>query len=58
MKSQNNFSRTSNPIKGSEKAKSPRTHAAEAAGKEAKKANPQRMDILRRHQLSSRNKDQ
>jgi hypothetical protein len=58
MKAKNDFNRTAKQIDGASEANSPRTHAAEGADQKAKKANPQRMDILRRHALSSRNKDQ
>jgi hypothetical protein len=58
MKAKNTFSRTAKAIDGAEKSKAPRAHAEMPADDKAKKANPQRMDILRRHAISTRNKDQ
>jgi hypothetical protein len=57
MKAKNVYHRLSKSIDGANEAQMPRSHAEEPAGDKTKKANPQRMDILRRHVLSSRNKD-
>jgi hypothetical protein len=57
MKAKLNYTRAAKPIKGAEIAKLPRTHAEMPADDKAIKQNPQRMDILRRHALSSRNQD-
>lgn len=58
MKAKNSFKRTAKSIDGAETAKAPRTHAEMPADDRAKARNPQRMDILRRHAISNRNKDQ
>ena len=57
MKAKNTYSRTAKAVEGASEAVSPRTHAEMPADDKAKARNPQRMDILRRHALSSRNKD-
>ena len=57
MKAKPNYTRAAKKVTGAEKAASPRSHAEEPAGGEAKKQNPQRLDIIRRHMLSSRNND-
>ena len=54
MKANNKFTRVAHPVKGAEVAKMPRTHATNEASEDSKRKNPQRMDILRRHALSSR----
>lgn len=51
----NKFTRKHSKIKGAEVAAKPRTHAAEEATEDVRRQNPQRMDILRRHTLSTRN---
>jgi len=58
MKAKNTYTRTSKAIEGAEAAKVARTHAEMPADDKVKARNPQRMDILRRHALSTRNKDQ
>lgn len=58
MKANNNFKRTAKSVDGASEALSPRSHAEEPAGDKAKARNPQRMDILRRHEISTRKKDQ
>jgi hypothetical protein len=50
----NLFKRAAKSIIGANEAASPRKHAEEPAGDKAKKQNPQRMDIIRRHMLSNR----
>jgi hypothetical protein len=57
MKAKLNFKREAKAVDGAEEAVSPRSHAEELAGDKAKKQNPQRLDIIRRHMLSSRNND-
>jgi len=57
LKAKNTYTRTATLAVGASEAAMPRKHAEEPAGEKAKKANPQRMDILRRHVLSSRNND-
>jgi len=57
MKANNQFTRISKAIEGSEVVKLSRSHATMPADDKVKKANPQRMDILRRHALSTRNND-
>lgn len=54
MKAKPNYTRAAKAIKGAEIAKAPRSHAMMPADDKAKKANPQRMDIMRRHQLTPR----
>jgi len=56
MKAKNTFTRISKAVDGASEALAPRSHALEPADGQAKQKNPQRMDILRRHILSSRNK--
>jgi hypothetical protein len=57
MKTKLNYKREAKKIDGSDEAISPRSHAEEPAGDKAKKQNPQRLDIIRRAMLSSRNND-
>jgi hypothetical protein len=57
MKAKNAYTRAAKAIAGASEAVLPRSHAEEPAGDKAKKTNPQRMDILRRHVLSSRKND-
>jgi hypothetical protein len=48
------YTRIAKPIKGSEIAAKPRTHASESASEDVKRQNPQRQDLLRRHMISNR----
>jgi len=57
MKTKLNFKREAKAVDGADEAVSPRTHAEEPAGDKAQKQNPQRLDIIRRHMLSSRKSD-
>jgi hypothetical protein len=57
MKANNLYKRAAKAIDGADEAVSPRSHAEEPAGDKAKKANPQRMDILRRAAISNRQND-
>jgi hypothetical protein len=57
MKSKHAYKRVSKPIKGSEKAMAARSHALPQADEMGKKANPQRLDLIRRNMLSTRKKD-
>jgi hypothetical protein len=56
MKAKNNYNRSHKPIKGSEKATAPRSHAHPNAESETggNKDRPKRNDIIRRHMLSTR----
>jgi len=57
MKAKNLYKRVAKPLSGVEEVTRPRSHAEEPAGDNAKKQNPQRLDIIRRHMLSSRKSD-
>jgi len=57
MKANNSFKRAAKAIAGAGEVVLPRSHAEQPAGEDTKRKNPQRMDILRRHALSSRNND-
>jgi hypothetical protein len=58
VKKTNHFKRVASPIAGAEVAVKARMHAMTKATPATKANNPQRMDIMRRHELSSRNKDE
>jgi len=51
-----NFTRKSKPIPGASEAQKPRSHPYKAMSKQAQKAHPHRVDILRRAVLSGRKK--
>ena len=53
MKAKNQYSRQATKNPSASRAEAPRAHAHEPAGGDAKKANPQRKDVLARHMLSS-----
>jgi hypothetical protein len=58
MKAKNLYRRVSKSIDGSQRAAYPRSHAEEPTGDATRKQNPQRLDIIRRHMLSSRKSDE
>jgi hypothetical protein len=58
VKKTNYFKRVASPIAGSEVAVKARTHSLKKATPATKANNPQRMDIMRRYELSSRNNNE
>lgn len=50
----NSYKRVATKVAGAERAAAPRSHAEEPAGDAARKANPQRRDMIVRSMLSSR----
>ena len=54
MRAKNSYKRAHSKVAGAERAAAPRSHAEEPAGDAAKKANPQRRDMIVRSMLSSR----
>ena len=57
MSQQNNYKRSHTKVAGAERAAAPRSHAEMPASPKAKKANPQRRDIIVRTMLSSRKEE-
>jgi len=57
MSQQNNYKRAHSKVAGAERAAAPRSHAEMPASPKAKKANPQRRDIIVRTMLSSRKEE-
>ena len=57
MSQQNNYQRAHTKVAGAERAAAPRSHAEMPASPKAKKANPQRRDIIVRTMLSSRKEE-
>jgi hypothetical protein len=57
MSRQNNYKRAHTKVAGAERAAAPRSHAEMPASPKAKKANPQRRDIIVRTMLSSRKEE-
>jgi len=58
VKKTNHFKRVASPIAGAEVAVKARTHSLKKATPATKANNPQRMDIMRRYELSSRNNNE
>jgi hypothetical protein len=57
MSQQNKYTRAHSKIAGAERAAAPRSHAGRPASPQAKKANPQRRDMILRTMLSSRKEE-
>jgi hypothetical protein len=53
MAKTNPYKREASPIEGAEEAAKARSHAMEPSDKATKKANPQRLDVLRRHMITT-----
>jgi hypothetical protein len=58
VKKTSQFKRVASPIAGAEVAVKARMHAMKKATPATKANNPQRMDIMRRYELSSRNNNE
>jgi hypothetical protein len=54
MKANNQYKRQAQKNPSTARAEAPRAHAHEPAGDSAKKANPQRRDVLARHMIAAR----